>query len=171
MKFYNFKANPVWEVWFLYRSQYWGFSFLFLFFYVKTPGNSYWSRLNLMHLDYMLQTLEWGLRIRIFKISWGNITVQPWFTTGLAVKDNCVSLLTGLSSILFFYEWLIYGQGGRKHRRKRTRANSHKPPELSLTGKLGKAKVSGDQNCVNGSHFSLGLIYEKLYILAYYFKE
>ena len=50
----------------------------------------------------MLQTLEWGLRIRIFKISWGNITVQPWFTTGLAVKDNCVSLLTELSSILFF---------------------------------------------------------------------
>lgn len=57
------------------------------------------------------------------------------------------------------------------NRRKRTRTNSHKPPELSLTGKLGKAKISGDQNCVNGSHFFLGLIYEKLYVLACCFKE
>lgn len=111
-----------------------------------------------MHLDYLLQALEWGLRIRIFKISWGNITaVQPWLTTGLAMRDSRVSLLTGSSSPSFFSEWwLIYGQGGHKHRRKRTRANSHKPPELSLTGKLGKAKISGDQNCVNGSHFFLG---------------
>lgn len=167
-KSYNFKS--VWEVWFLYRSQDWGFSCFF--FYVKNPGNSYSSRLNLMHLDYLLQTLEWGLRIRIFKISWDNITTTAMVYHWVSYERQLCLVTYRVKFYFTFSEWwLIYGQGGHKHRRKRTRGNSHKLPELSLTGKLGKAKVSGDQNCVNGSHFFLGLIYEKLYILACYFKE
>lgn len=132
------------------------FCFCF-FFYVKNPGNSYSSRLNLMHLDYLLQTLEWGLRIRIFKISWDNITTTAMVYHWVSYERQLCLITYRVKFYFTFSEWwLIYGQGGHKHRRKRTRANSHKLPELSLTGKLGKAKVSGDQNCVNGSHFFLG---------------
>lgn len=83
------------------------------------------------------------------------------------MKDNCVSLLTGSSSILLFLNDDLFMDKEVIN----IEGKSHKLPELRLTGKLGKAKVSGDQNCVNGSHFFLGLIYEKLYILACYFKE